>query len=131
MLEILPCLWNFRIHLGKKCIFQPFLSLTRPRPYKVGLPNCRCVIKSWQISCRYVYIFRKSNSIIPIHHNLSFCTAKSSIPFVKCVFVKINFTKGLYKNCWKMHFFPKWILKFHEQGKISNTDQYLSWKLVS
>jgi hypothetical protein len=36
-----------------------------------------------------------------------------------------------------MQFFPKWILKFHKQVskclsvKVSNTDQYLSWKLVS
>jgi hypothetical protein len=35
------------------------------------------------------------------------------------------------KNCWEMHFLPEWSLKFHKQDKFSNTDQYLSWKLVS
>ncbi len=95
MLETLPCLWNFRLHLGKKCIFQQFLALMRLCPYKVALPNCRCIIKSWQISCRYAYVFRKFISINPINHNLSFCEAKSSSPFVKCVFMKINFTRGM------------------------------------
>ncbi len=35
------------------------------------------------------------------------------------------------KNCWKIHYLPKWIQKFHKQDKVSNTDQNLSWKLVS
>ncbi len=30
------------------------------------------------------------------------------------------------KNCWKIHYFPKWTQKFHKQGKVSNTDQQLS-----
>ncbi len=148
---------------------------------KLAPPNCRCIIKSWQISCRYVYVFRKSNSIYPINHNLSFCEAKLSFPFVKYKFMKTHFTgetldlasqklrlwpigmmefkflkikiylreilqlfmihlqfgnanfmgqshfKG--KNCWKIHFFSEWILKFHKQVKNSNTNQYLRWKL--
>jgi hypothetical protein len=64
-------------------------------PKKLAPSNRRYIIKSWQISCRYVFIFRISNSINPINHNLSFCEPKSSIPFVKCVFVKFNFTKGM------------------------------------
>ncbi len=59
-------------------------------PKKLTLPNCRCIIGTWQISCRYAYVFRKFNSFNPIYHNLSFCEPKSSSPFVKCVFVKIN-----------------------------------------
>ncbi len=37
--------------------------------------------------------------INPIHHNLSFCGAKSSIPYVKCDFVKIScLTYPITKN---------------------------------
>ncbi len=93
--ETLPCLWNFWLHLGKKCIFQQFLSLMQPRPYKVALPNRRCITKSWQISCRNVYVFRKLNSINPIAHNLSFCEPKSSSPFVKLNFTNTHFTKRM------------------------------------
>ncbi len=31
----------------------------------------------------------------------------------------------------KFIYFSEWILKFHKRGKVSNTDQYLKWKLVS
>ncbi len=87
----MPYLWNFLLHLGKKCIFQQFSPLMRPRPYKVALPKRSCIIESWQISCRYV--------------NFSYLLIKG-------------------KNCWKMHFLRKWSLKFHKQGKDSNTNQY-------
>ncbi len=30
-----------------------------------------------------------------------------------------------------MHYLPEWNLKFYNQGKVSNTEQYLSWKLVN
>jgi hypothetical protein len=155
----------------------------RPRPYKVALPNCRCITESWQISCRYAYVFRKFNSINPINHNLSFYEPKSSSLFVKCVFVKINFTREMLdfgsqklrlwliglkefnflktqtylheicqlfmihlqfdsanfmgqsqfkgKNCWKFPYLSKWSRQFHKQGKVSNTGQYLSLKLVT
>jgi hypothetical protein len=62
---------------------------------KLALPNFRCITKSWQILCRYVCVFKKLNSINPINNNLTFCGAKSSIPFVKFVFMKINFTRGM------------------------------------
>jgi hypothetical protein len=75
VLETLPCLWNFRIYLGRKWIFQQFLSSKPPWPMKLAPPNCRCIIRRWQISCRYVYIFRKLNSINLINHNFSFCGA--------------------------------------------------------
>jgi hypothetical protein len=99
VLETLSCLWNFRIHSGKKWNFQQFLPLMQPRPYKVASPICRCIIKSWQISCRYVYVFRKSNSIIPIHHNLSFCEPRSSIPLCKMRFRENQFYKGNARLC--------------------------------
>jgi hypothetical protein len=96
VLETLPCLWNFRIHSGRKFIFQRFSPLMQPRPFKVALPNCRYSTESWQNSCRYVYVFRKLNSINPIGHNLNFCEARSSIPFVKLIFTKTHFTRGMF-----------------------------------
>ncbi len=59
----------------------------------MGLANFECIIKSWQISCRYVYIFIKSNFINLINHSFSFCEPKSSIPFVKLTFTKTHFTR--------------------------------------
>ncbi len=35
------------------------------------------------------------------------------------------------KSRWEIHYLPKLILKFHKQGIVSDTGQYLSWKLVS
>jgi hypothetical protein len=31
----------------------------------------------------------------------------------------------------KLHEFSLWDPKSHKQGKVPNTDQYLTWKLVS
>ncbi len=44
----------------------------------------------------YVCVFRKWNSINPINHKLSFCEARSCIPLVKCVFLKIIYTRGTH-----------------------------------
>ncbi len=92
VLETLTCLWNFRLRLGKKWTFQQFLPfMVVVIVVKVVIPNCRCITESWQITFRYAYIFRKSNSINPINHNLSFCGAKSSFLFVKYKFMKTHF----------------------------------------
>ncbi len=105
---------KFLNSFGKKCIFQQFLPLSRPRLYKVALPNCRCITESWQISCRYAYVFRKLNSINPINHNLSFCEARSSSPFVKWVFVKINFTRGMLDlGSQKLRLWAIWLVEFN------------------
>jgi hypothetical protein len=57
-------------------------------------PIFRCIVEIWKISCRYVYVFRKLNSINPINHNLRFCEATSSIPLEKLFFLKNPFYKG-------------------------------------
>ncbi len=79
--------------MERKCIFQQFSLFMQLWLKKLHLTNCGCILKSWQISCRYVYIFRKSNSINPINHNLSFCEPKSSVSLVKKIFTKTNFTR--------------------------------------
>jgi hypothetical protein len=35
------------------------------------------------------------------------------------------------KNCWKFQCFSEWILKFHKQGKVFNTNQNSCWKPYS
>ncbi len=90
MLETLPCLWNFWLLLGKKCIFQQFLPLMRHMPYIMALPNCRCIIESWQISCRYVYVLRKLNSINTITHNLSLWSK------IECFLCKMRFCENQF-----------------------------------
>jgi hypothetical protein len=105
---------NFLNSFGKKCIFQQFLPLMRPRPYNVAPPICRCITESWKISCRYAYVFRKLNSTNPINHNLSFCESRSSSPFVKCVFVKINFTRGMLDlSSQKLRLGAIWLVEFN------------------
>jgi hypothetical protein len=121
--ETLPCLWNFWLHLGKKYIFQQFLPLMRSRPYKVALPNRRCIIESWQISCRYVYIFRKSNSINPIHQNVQkFFWTKVEQSLCKIDFHENAFTKGMLDFAPQKliaNFSPSFKFKICEKFKIS------------
>ncbi len=85
MNEMSSLFWVPTINYFSLGIFQQFLSSKPIWPCKMALPNCRCIIESWQILCRYVYVFRKLNSINPINHNLSFCGSKSSSPFVKLI----------------------------------------------
>ncbi len=169
MLETLPSLWNFRIHSGRKWIFQHFSPFMQLWPKKLAPPISRCTIKSWQILCRYVCVFKKLNSINSINQNLSFCEKQfyrgnARLCFTKTVIVidrvdGIWFYKDANISTWnlptfcdahkirwrqflgpKLHerwkllknlFPPEWILKFHKEGKVSSTDQCLSWKLVS
>ncbi len=59
-----------------------------------ALANFECIMESWQNSCRYIYAFRKFNSVNPIGHNLSFCEAKSNILYVKWV------SMNLWRTFW-------------------------------
>jgi hypothetical protein len=86
---------KFQTSFGKKRIFQRSLSFKQLLSKKLTPQNFRCIIKKWKISCRYVFVFIKLNFIVPIDHNLKFWEAKSSVPLVKCVFVKMYFTKEM------------------------------------
>jgi hypothetical protein len=94
--------------------------------YKVALPNSRCIIKRWQISCRYFYIFRKLNSINPINLNLKFCEARSSFLSVKYNFMKTPTQPILDRQIWRAfnhhHHYPKKVGLFKIPNFLSPLD---------
>ncbi len=84
---------KFSASMSKARSFLIIFTFEASFAQKLAPPNFRCIIKRWQILCRYVQVFRQLNSINHINHNLNFCEARSSIPLVKLIFTKTHFIK--------------------------------------